>query len=118
MITDDKRAFKRVPCKMTVKVIRIEKKGFPESLSVTENISLGGLYFASLQKLEIGEKIECRIKLPNAPDENKWTGRVVRCEKNEDGIIDTFGVAIEFLKSFKSSDSFLKQILTVLKKHA
>ncbi|MFH1309902.1 MAG: PilZ domain-containing protein [Candidatus Omnitrophota bacterium] len=114
MITDDKRAFKRVPCKINVKVLRTEKKGFPESRSVTENISLGGMYFTSLQKIEIGERIECRIKLPNGSNENKWLGRVVRCEKIEDGIAVTFGIATEFLKAFKSSENNLKRLLTVL----
>ncbi len=83
MITDEKRAFKRVRCRFTVKY---KPHGLNKSgggSSVSENISCGGFYFTSLKEFKIGELIDCCICMPETLVEGKWTARVVRCEKTK-----------------------------------
>ena len=111
MITDEKRAFKRVPCKFTVEYKHHNAGTRPGGISVSENISLGGVYFVSLDKFEIGELLECSISLPGFPSKGNWTARVVRCDNIRGKMVDTFGVAAEFITSFGDSEKNLKFFL-------
>ncbi len=111
MITDEKRAFKRVRRKFTVRYRPHGAPGSSGGVSASENISLGGVYFISLEKLEIGLLLDCWIKMPGIPQEGKWTARVVRCENAGDKMIDTFGIAVEFVKSFGNSGKDLEKTL-------
>lgn len=110
MILEEKRAFKRVKRKFTIRYKRQEPFS-PGGVSFSENISLGGVYFQSLSKFNIGDIIECSIKMPGVPAEGKWTARVVRCENIKEKMINTFGIAAEFIKSFGDSEKNLKKIL-------
>jgi hypothetical protein len=111
MITDDKRAFKRVKRKFTVKY---KLHGSDESggTFVSENISLGGVYFISLVRIEIGELLDCRIDMPGVKDEGRWTARVVRCETLQGTMVETFGIAVEFVKSSGDSTKNLERVLS------
>lgn len=112
MITDEKRAFKRAPCKF---VIEYRAHG-PETsgqsgVSVTENISLGGVYFLSLEDYAIGQLLDCQVSIPGAKTKSRWTARVVRCENIREKMVRTFGVAAEFVRSHGDSDKELEKAL-------
>ncbi len=112
MITRDRRAFKRVRRKFTVRYKRHGSDDPHGGAAVSENISLGGVYFTSFEKFEIGQLIDCSITMPKVKDEGKWIARVVRCEDADDRAVKTYGVAVEFVKAFGSSEKDLKKILS------
>jgi len=112
MITDEKRAFKRANHEFVINYKTKEKDPPKKGIAVSGNISLGGVYFMSIDRFSIGELIECEIDVPRAVNKNKWAARVVRCEKIKGKIINTFGVAVEFIKVFGNSEKNLKEILT------
>ena len=111
MITDERRAFKRLKRKLKVRYSTLEEKTRVAGTSITENVSLGGFFFVSLERFEIGQLLECRITMPGATGKPKWTARVVRCDAIDRRVVNTFGVAVEFAKSFGTSDRELKKIL-------
>lgn len=113
MITDEKRAFKRVKKKFEVSHEIHSSRGERQGRSVSENISLGGVYFMSLEKFQIGEVLDCSVKIPGASEEGKWTARVVRCEDLPGKMVSTYGVAVEFVESFGNSDKNLKKVLNI-----
>jgi len=115
MITDEKRAFKRVKLRCAVRYKFYNSGEFKTGTAISNNISLGGVYFISIEKLKIGQLIECSIDMPNIKCEGKWTARVVRCDSMEKKMINTFGVAIEFIKSIRGSEKKLQKALSVLK---
>jgi len=80
---------------------------------MSENISRGGVYFVSFKKYKIGQALDCWIKMPGVKDEGKWNARVVRCEGLDQKMkmADTYGVAVEFVKSFGSAEADLKKTL-------
>lgn len=111
MITNEKRAFKRVKRNFHIRHKLHDGSG-PAGMSISKNISLGGVYFISLQKLNIGELLDCRIDMPGVSGEGKWMARVVRCEDLDDNLTKTFGVAVEFVESFGDSEKKLKSALS------
>lgn len=111
MITDERRAFKRVNCKFNVKYKLQSGKDNVAGSFVTENISLGGVYFVGLEKFDIGQLLDCSIQIPGDNSEGKWTARVVRCDVLEGGVVNTFGIATEFVESIGDSQKKLKNIL-------
>ena len=111
MITDEKRAFKRVRRKYEVRHKSCDVSGHGGT-SMSENISLGGVYFVSLEKFEIGQLLECEITVPGSHEAGKWTSRVVRCEALSGNLTETFGVAVEFVESFGDSEKKLKKALS------
>jgi general secretion pathway protein E len=57
------------------------KRGFtPEQLSVTKNISAGGLLFIADEKLSVGSILELKIELPDAEEPIESLVRVIRVE--------------------------------------
>ncbi len=109
MITDDRRAFKRSNCRFT---ITYRPHGASTGgTSLTENISPGGVYFISLEKFQIGQLFDCSIEMPGKAGEGRWTARVVRCQNLSGGMVETFGVASEFVKAFGDSEKKLKNAL-------
>ncbi|MGB3057226.1 MAG: PilZ domain-containing protein, partial [Candidatus Omnitrophota bacterium] len=111
MITNERRAFKRVNNRFNVTFKPLDDPGTNAGSSFTKNISIGGVYFTSLKKFDIGQLVDCRIGVPGAAKEGKWTGRVVRCEDLEDHVVDTYGIAVEFVKSFGNAEKDLKKAL-------
>ena len=72
------------------------KKGFmPEQLSVTKNISAGGILFISQEAFLPGELIELKIELPDGQEAVECLSRVVRAE--EEGTGGNFTIAVCFL---------------------
>jgi len=112
MITDEKRAFRRSPCRLK---IEYRRQGAPAGGGrvFSENISLGGVYFISLERFEIGEVLDCRVFFRDSSDQGRWFARVVRCEKLRDKMIDTFGVAVELVRSFDGAEKKLKKLLKI-----
>lgn len=113
MITDEKRAFKRVKKKFEVTHQVHSSGGERHGRSISENISLGGVYFTSLEKFQIGEMLDCSIRIPGLAEEGRWTARVVRCEDLPGKMVNTYGVAVEFVESFGNSEKNLKKILNI-----
>lgn len=111
MITDEKRAFKRVRRKFRVRHKPHNEAG-AGGTSISENISLGGVYFISLEKFSIGQLLECSIAIPDSLQEGNWIARVVRCENLSGNITETFGVAVEFVRSSGDSEKILKKALS------
>ena len=116
MITDEKRAFKRAPCRFTIHYKRHGENGSGAGVAVSENISLGGVYFTSLEEFKIGQLIDCQVEIPKVFKDSRWVARVVRCEYLENKMINTFGIAAEFVKSFGESEKNLKKILGASRK--
>lgn len=115
MITDERRAFKRVPHNFLVKYklyTARAKSGL--GMAISKNISLGGVYFVSLEKFNVGDLIDCRIQLHPGDKEARWLARVVRCENIKEELVDSFGIAVEFVKSFDNSEFLLKFFLDTL----
>lgn len=110
MITNEQRAFKRSPYNFTVKYRTLKNINPKSGTATSENISLGGVYFLSIDSFDIGEEIECSIVTLASSKKMKWRSRVVRCEKINKKMINTFGVAVEFMSSVDNSDSELKRI--------
>ena len=111
MITDEKRAFKRVKRKFTVRYRPRDARMGPGGTAVSDNISLGGVYFVTIEKFDIGQVLDCWIKVPGAKEEGQWTARVVRCENIRDKMVNTYGVAVEFIRHFDRAEKDLKRAL-------
>jgi hypothetical protein len=111
MITNERRAFRRYNVNFTVTFKPHSSSDFGTSTATTKNISVGGVYFTSLKMFDIGELIDCRIKMPGIEKEGKWLARVVRCENVSDQIFKTYGIAVEFIRSFGDSEKNLRKIL-------
>ena len=111
MITNERRAFKRVNCKFDVTFKPHAAPGTHAKTSVTKNISLGGVYFTSFESFDIGQLLDCSISIPKVAEEGKWLARVVRCEDLEGQVVKMYGVAVEFVKSFGDAEKNLKKIL-------
>lgn len=112
MISDERRAFKRAKKKFTIRHRETSPAGARASgTAVSENISLGGVYFVSLESLIVGQVLDCRISMPLSAAEGRWTARVVRCQPLSTGMVPTFGVAVEFIESFGDSEKYLAKAL-------
>jgi hypothetical protein len=110
MISDEKRAFKRIRYKFTV---RYRKHGAPAAVwgsSLTENISIGGMFFTSLEKFGIGDLIDCKIEAGTA-GECSFTARIVRCGEIGSHMVHAYGVAVEFVNDSGDSARRLKAII-------
>jgi len=98
----DRRIYQRLPNRihLSYKVFKtqeeITKRGIsPEALSVTKNISAGGLLFISKDNLPVGSILEVKIELPDDEKPIECLARVVRVE--ETGQDNNFEVAVCFL---------------------
>jgi type II secretory ATPase GspE/PulE/Tfp pilus assembly ATPase PilB-like protein len=98
----DKRAYPRLTCEANLryKVFKSQqdliKRGInPEQLSVTRDISAGGLVFISSEKVAIGSILELKIELPNGEETIECLGRVVRIEEQE--LEQSYNIAVCFL---------------------
>lgn len=110
MISKEKRAFKRVSHKFYVQYKR-HGCALPQmGPSVTENISLGGMYFISLESFDIGTILDCRITTATA-GECSYEARVVRCEEIGTHMLRTYGTAVEFVKAEGDSEKRLRAAL-------
>lgn len=98
-----KRAYPRLNSKVNLryKVLKSEgelvKRGFtPEELSVTSNISAGGLLFFSDEILAVGSILELNLELPgSSEDAIECLARVARVEETDQE--RKYGIAVCFL---------------------
>ena len=67
------------------------------SMSVSEDISLGGIYFFALHPLGIGQKIYLKLNRPGRKSCLCVEARIVRCALVTGAIVPTYGIAAEFL---------------------
>ena len=109
MLTDNRRAFKRLGLTFTVKYKSLDKVKSHSGISSTQNISIGGVYFVSLESFKIGELLDCLIDMPEIKKQGHWKARVVRCENIRQGLIETFGVAAEFTEHSNDAEKNLKK---------
>ena len=98
----DKRAYTRLSCEANLryKVFKSQqdliKRGFnPEQLSVTKDISAGGLLFVSNEPVPIGSILELKIELPDSKELIECLARVVRIEEREAD--QNYNIAVCFL---------------------
>ncbi|MFH1411486.1 MAG: PilZ domain-containing protein [Candidatus Omnitrophota bacterium] len=111
MITSEKRAFKRTDLEFKVTYRSGEKNSKKKGAAISKNISLGGVYFSSLDIFSIGDILEISVETRDRKTKCEWKARVVRCEKTNEKIIDTFGVAAEFIDPSENSVKKLKEAL-------
>lgn len=111
MITRERRAYKRVKLEFDVKYCSVLPEHTISGNASTRNISCGGVYFESFTAAAIGDLMECRILAPGVIGELRFLSRVVRCEIFSAAMVLTYGIAVEFVKSFDNSDRTLRQIL-------
>ncbi len=109
MITEDRRAFRRVPTNITVKYAEWGSSKSLWGIAITKNISLGGVYFQSMTVIPIGHILDIRIQVPGEKREGRWKARVVRCDKVEEKMISVFGIAVEFMRDFDHSELILRE---------
>ncbi|MDP3731808.1 MAG: ATPase, T2SS/T4P/T4SS family [Candidatus Omnitrophota bacterium] len=84
----DRRAYIRLDSKINLRFRVFEsqadliKRGFtPEQLSVTKDISAGGLLFVSDELIPVGAILELKIELPNGEESVECLARTVRVEE-------------------------------------
>ncbi|MDD4013686.1 MAG: PilZ domain-containing protein [Candidatus Omnitrophica bacterium] len=111
MISDNRRAFKRVSRRLTVLYCRHGEHGSGHGSSFTENISTGGVYFNSLEKVPIGTLMDCRVDCGSF-GECSFLSRVVRCDDMGGGLVRSFGIAVEFVKPSGDSDKRLEACIS------
>jgi len=86
------------------------KRGFtPEQLSVTRNISAGGLLFVSCEPLTVGSILELTIELPDSNDPIDCLVKVLRVEQIEEG--RNYDVAGHFLDISSSHRTRLEKYI-------
>lgn len=115
MISNERRAFKRIRKKLFVRYScsggdNKSKNG----TAVSDNVSIGGVYFISLHRFLPGDIIDCVIQCLPDPKEMRWKARVVRCDQVPSTMVQTFGVAAEFCEAMGGSEKILKEILNIL----
>ena len=98
----EKRSYQHLNSKVNLryKVFKSQgellRRGFtPEQLSVTKDISAGGLLFFSDEVLPIGSILELNLELPNGQESIECLARVVRVEEIEEE--KNYHIAVCFL---------------------
>jgi hypothetical protein len=95
----DRRVSLRFNCRVPIR-IRLWKSGMPERRSESENLSEGGILFATDAPMPVGTVVEVLLKMPEAitgVETTEWlcSGHVVRTE-----VIDSprgkLGVGMQF----------------------
>jgi Tfp pilus assembly protein PilZ len=90
----ERRLNERKKIKLLVKCsIKVDKKG---SMSVSEDVSLGGIYFYSLTPIPIGQKVFLDLSRTGRSESFSVEARIVRCEPDSKAIVPTYGIAAEF----------------------
>lgn len=84
----EKRVYARLNMKVNIRYRMIQSSSelskrnlSPEQLSVTKNISAGGLLFVAPEAVAPGTIVELKIELPEAPQPIECLSRVVRAEE-------------------------------------
>ena len=112
MITNERRAYKRVKLEFHVKYRSLSSGKNISGNSCTRNICCGGIYFEVFSSFAIGELLDCRIGVPGDAGQLRFSSRVVRCEPLSSAMASTFGIAVEFVKPYGRSDEELRLILS------
>jgi len=113
MILDEKRAFKRASCTANIQYKTVIDNKTIKGDAATRNISLGGVYFESLYHLNIGQKIELNFMGILMGSKIFCEAVVVRLDKISGSMIETFGVAAEFIDL---KNDIKKEILNIISK--
>jgi Tfp pilus assembly protein PilZ len=101
MPASDRRSARRLIMKVPLKFRPIQNGADSEQSAAAMNISNHGVYFATDQKLPMGEMIQVHLKMPRevvGDDVAEWcfTGRVVHVESL--GVVnEKLGVGVHFL---------------------
>ena len=98
----ERRSFIRLTIKANIRyrTVKSTSESFTrnpeiEQLSVTKNISAGGLVFAASEPIPIGAVVELKIELPAVKEPIECVGRVVRIKEIEAEQI--YDIAVCFL---------------------
>jgi uncharacterized protein (TIGR02266 family) len=84
-----------------------------------ENISLGGVFLATAEKLRIGSRVPIQIRIPGCADTLELEGEVVRVEEQSDSGGDRKGYGVRFDRlSPEERESLESLILTPIPKMA
>jgi c-di-GMP-binding flagellar brake protein YcgR len=111
VISGERRSYKRVNIRFTVRYRSLAKGKNLSGTSFTNNISSGGIYFDSIEEIPIGELLDCSIHILEKPGSMRFSSRVVRCDRITGPVTSLFGIAAEFVEPFKNSDIKLRRIL-------
>ena len=98
----ERRVYSRLDTKVNIRFQAFETReellrhGFtPEQLSVTKNISAGGLFFVSREPIAVGSILDMKIELPNTSEVIECLAKVLRVEEVEEEKI--YNVKVNFL---------------------
>ncbi|HBO97492.1 MAG TPA: hypothetical protein DE315_02740 [Candidatus Omnitrophica bacterium] len=98
----ERRVYSRLDAKVNIRFQAFEtreellKHGFtPEQLSVTKNISAGGLFFVSREPIAAGSILDMKIELPGTSDVIECLAKVLQVEEVEEEKI--YNVKVNFL---------------------
>ena len=98
----DKRTYARLHSRVNLRFKVFETleqaagKGYkPENLTVTGNLSAGGLLFYANEPVPIGAFVEVKVELPDSPESIVCLAKVVRVEEIEPG--RKYNIAAQYL---------------------
>jgi len=116
----NKRAHPRISWNFIVR-FRLHNNERPQGweVSVIRNISLGGCYFYSNIRYEIGQILDIEVQFPSLLEPMKFVGEVKRYEENLDASVHIYGVAIQFQgMDEKKKNTFIETVNFFLKKQS
>lgn len=112
MSLEDKRKFPRLPFNIDVEYKVLSDDLQDVSLTLTKNISAGGICILSLEKLDIGKNLSLNFSLPEIKEPINATGKVVWIEEFSVGDTKSskaFDAGIEFTKINESDQQKINQ---------
>ncbi|MBN1405352.1 MAG: Flp pilus assembly complex ATPase component TadA, partial [Candidatus Omnitrophica bacterium] len=86
----------------------------PEQLTVTKNISAGGLLFVSAEPVTVGSILELTLELPDGSENIECFAKVVRTGEKEEGRL--YDIAVYFLDISSANRTRLKKYVEILRK--
>ncbi len=81
-----------------------------EELSITKNLSAGGLLFVANEQFSIGDILQLKIELPDGPEPVECLGKVVRIESGRSGG-GLYSIAVCFLDITGAQRARLKKFV-------
>ena len=110
----ERRVYSRLDTKVNIRFQAFEtreellKHGFtPEQLTVTKNISAGGLFFVSREPIAVGSILDMKIELSNTNEVMECLAKVMRVEEVEEERI--YNVMVSFLDLTSAQRTKLNQ---------
>lgn len=105
----ERRAYPRIKWRFVLRFRKEKSQTCAWEFTTIENISLGGCFFPSTQKLDIGEVLELQIKFPGVREFLIFRGEVKRCEEIRE--FSSYKIAVEFKDLGEEKREQLKRVI-------